>query len=125
MKRYGAKLSSGRGVYSSTFGDGLTIKQSSIDNGWKWNTSSSTTLHSSAVAFSKSTHRKRFVSPKSVGINATSRLRLCNRPCVVNASERIISICFTFHVRYHISRFTYYVSRFTLHVLRCTFYVAR
>src|SRR5438270_4361550 len=90
MKRYGANLSSGRGVYSSTFGEGLACKQSSIERGWKWKTFSRTSLASSLCGFSRSTHRKRFVSANSVGISGISRFRLCSRPCVVNASERII-----------------------------------
>src|SRR5215510_304378 len=92
MKRYGVNRSSSRGEYSSTFGEGLTVTQSSMDNGWKRNTSVRTYLVSSGVGFSKSTHRKRLVSLSSVGIRNISMSLLCNRPCVVNASERIMPI---------------------------------
>src|SRR6266403_144429 len=90
IKRSGANLSSGRGAYSSTFGEGLACKQSSIERGWKWKTLSRTSLASSVCGLSRSTQRKRLVSANSVGIRAISKFRLCNRPWVVNASERII-----------------------------------
>src|ERR1041385_2185364 len=90
MKRYGENLSPSFGVYSSTLGDGLTATQSSMDNGWKWKTSSSTNLVSSGVALSRSTHRNKFVSVSKVGIRNISMFLLCKRPCVVNTSERIM-----------------------------------
>src|SRR6266446_444755 len=45
---------------------------------------------SSALGFSRSTQRKRFVSPRRVGIKKTSMSLLCRRPCVVNANDRIM-----------------------------------
>ena len=83
-------MSSSFGVYSSHLGEGLTMTQSSMDRGWKWNTSSSTNLVSSGVGFSRSTQRNRFVSLKRVGIRNISTFRVCNRPWVVKARERIM-----------------------------------
>src|ERR1051325_2735916 len=51
--------------------------------------SSKTIFDSSAVGFSKSTHRKRFVSAKSVGIRNMGMFSVCSRPWVVNAKDRI------------------------------------
>src|SRR5690242_19629432 len=90
INRYGEKRSSSFGTYSSTLGDGLTVTQSTMESGWKWKTSSRKNLVSSAVGFSRSTQRKRFVSARSVGIRKGSMSLLCKRPCVVNANERII-----------------------------------
>src|SRR5258706_9561955 len=90
INKYGAKRSSSLGVYSSTLGEGLTATQSSIESGWKWNTSSSTNLVSSGAGLSRSTQRNRLVSLSSVGIRNFSMFLLCNRPWVVNASERIM-----------------------------------
>jgi hypothetical protein len=52
--------------------------------------SSSTSRVSSAVGFSRSTQRNKFVSASSVGIRKDSMSLLCSRPCVVKANERII-----------------------------------
>ena len=48
------------------------------------------TFVSSGVGFSRSIQRKRFVSLSSVGIRNISMSRLCRRPCVVKAKERIM-----------------------------------
>src|ERR1041385_6483329 len=61
-----------------------------MDSGWKWKTSSSTYFVSSGVGLSRSTHRKRLVSVRRVGIKNISMFLLCNRPCVVSTSERIM-----------------------------------
>src|SRR6266496_641111 len=61
-----------------------------MESGWKWNKSSSTNLVSSGVGLSRSIQRNRFVSLNKVGIRNISMSLLCRRPCVVNASERIM-----------------------------------
>src|ERR1035437_7082023 len=91
MNRYGVNMSPSLGEYSSTFGDGLAFTQSSMDSGWKCKICASTSFVSSAVGFSRSTQRKRFVSASSVGIRNRSMSFVCSLPCVVNANERIIT----------------------------------
>jgi hypothetical protein len=90
MNRYGRTFPPPWAVNSSTFGDGLIRTQSSMDSGWKWNNVSSTNFFSSSVGLSRSIQRKRFVSLSNVGIRNISMSRVCRRPCVVNASERIM-----------------------------------
>src|SRR3954464_12512319 len=51
--------------------------------------SSKTIFASSALGFSRSTHKKRFVSAKSVGIRNIGMFSVCKRPWVVNAKDRI------------------------------------
>lgn len=92
MNRYGANLSSSLGLNSSTFGDGLMLTQSWIESGWKWNKVSSTNFFSSSVGLSRSIHRNRFVSLSNVGIKNIWMSRVCRRPWVVKASERIMML---------------------------------